>query len=168
MMKHLAFFALTAAIVLLTGCVSYEYSGENGGAETDNVGVFTDSARISRPYRVLGRAVVSGNYRDVSRERMMETMISRAQKCGADAILIVEQQVIPAGEVSRPIFDTAFDFNEKNHSWQQLDRDFDLTYGEVGRKKASNIESVNSYRRIIRAEFLKYTAEEKISPSAGK
>ena len=167
-MKYLSFFALTAAIVLLTGCVSYEYSGETGGAETDKVGVFTDSSKISRPYRVLGRAVVSGNYREVSREKMMETMISRAQKCGADAILIVEQQVIPAGEVSRSMFDTAFDFDNTNSSWRQLDRDFDLTYGEVGRKKASKVESVNSYRRIIRAEFLKYTAEEKTSLSAGK
>ena len=167
-MKKFPMFVLAAAVMLLTGCVSYEYSGENGGAETDDVGVFTDSSKISKPYRVLGRAVVSGNYRDVSREKMMETMISRARKCGADAILIVEQQVSPAGEVSRPVFDTAFDFNNTNHSWQQLDLDFDLTYGEVGRKKTSNIESVNSYRRIIRAEFLKYTAEEKSAPSAGK
>jgi len=167
-MKAFSIFVLAAAAVLLAGCVSYEYSGENGGAETDSVGVFTDSSKISRPYRVLGRAVVSGNYRDVSREKMMETMISRARKCGADAILIVEQQVIPAGEANRPVFDTSFDFNDTNRSWRQLDRDFDLTYGEVGRKKTSNVESVNSYRRIIRAEFLKYTAEEKKTPSAEK
>jgi len=167
-MKMSAMFFLTAAIGLLAGCVSCEYSGESAGAETERVGIFTDSSKIDRPYRVLGRAVVSGNYRDVSRERMMEKMVSRAKKCGADAILIVEQQVLPAGEVSRPAFDTAYDFNDTNRSWQQLDRDFDLTYGEIGRKKTSNIESVNSYRRVIRAEFLKYSAEEKIAPSPEK
>ena len=167
-MKISAMFFPAAALLLLTGCVSYEYSGESAGTETERVGIFTDSSKIDRPYRVLGRAVVSGNYRDVSRERMMEKMVSRAKKCGADAILIVEQQVLPAGEVSRPVFDTTFDFNDTNRSWRQLDRDFDLTYGEIGRKKTSSIESVNSYRRVIRAEFLKYTAEEKQAPSPGK
>ena len=143
--------------LLFSGCVSMEYTGETA-PETREVAIFTDSSRIKEKYKVLGRAVASGNYSDVSKSKMMEVMIAKAKKSGADAILIVEQQVVPSGEVSRPLFDTAFDFDNTNQSWRQIDKDVDFTYGEVGRKQPQNIRSVSSYKRIIRAEFLKYTA----------
>ena len=156
------------AAVLFCGCVSYEYSGESVQPVTGRVEVFTDSAKIKTAYQVLGRAVVSGNYRDVSRERMMKTLIEKAEKSGADAILIVEQQVLPSGTVSRPMFDTAWDFNDTNRSWSQIERDVDITYGEVGHKQPQNIQTVNSYRRIIRAEFLKYDTGKGKADNSGK
>ena len=61
---------------------------------------------------MLGRAVVSGNYQQVTRDRMIAKLKSEAQKCGADAVLIVEQQVLP-GDLLRngrqTGFFTAFD-----------------------------------------------------------
>ena len=150
-----------AVIFLFAGCVSFEYTGEKA-PQTSDVAVFTDSARIGRTYKVLGRAVVSGNYDDVSKEKMLDVLINKAKKSGADAVLIVEQQVIPSGEVSRPLFDTAFDFDNTNQSWRRNDKDVDLIYGEVGRKQPQNIRTVTTYKRIIRAEFLKYnTVSEK-------
>ena len=161
-------FSAVVLAAVLSGCVSYEYKGESTGVPTSDVEVFSDSARIGRSYKVLGRAVVSGNYQDVSRERMMDTLLEKARSSGADAVLIVEQQVIPAGEVSRPVFDTAFDFNDTNRSWSQIEKDVDLTYGEIGKRRPPNIQSVSSYRRVIRAEFLKYTAPAKNTDPAGK
>ena len=163
-------FAAVAALLLTSGCISMEYTGEKlpprqGDAK---IAVFSDSAKIGKAYTVLGTAVVSGNYQDVSRERMMDTLLEKARSSGADAVLIVEQQVIPAGEVSRPVFDTAFDFNDTNRSWSQIEKDVDLTYGEIGKRRPPNIQSVSSYRRVIRAEFLKYTAPAKNTDPAGK
>lgn len=160
-MKYFAaVIALSAIFLMGAGCVSLEYIGETA-PETSEVAVFSDSAKIGRAYKILGRVVVSGNYNDVSREKMMEVMIDKAKKSGADAVLIVEQQVIPSGEISRPLFDTVFDFDNTNQSWRQIDKDVDLTYGAVGREQPRNIQSISTYKRIIRAEFLKYTAAGK-------
>lgn len=156
MNKMMTLIMIAVSGAFLCGCVSYEYSGESVTPVTENVDVFSDSAKITKGYRVLGRAVVSGNYRDVTREKMMQTLTEKAEKCGADAILIVEQQVLPAGTVSRPMFDTAFDFNDTNRSWSQIERDVDITYGEINKNRPLNMRSVSTYRRIIRAEFLKY------------
>ena len=60
--------SLFAAVVMLgalTGCISMEYQGEKLPPKSSDakIAVFTDSARISRAYQVLGTARVSGNYR---------------------------------------------------------------------------------------------------------
>ena len=146
-------------ILLFSGCVSYEYTGSCTGKATTEVEVFSEPAKITRQYRVLGTAVVSGNYQDVSREQLLDTLVKKAGQCGADAVLITEQQVQPTGEISRPLFDTVFDRDDTNPSWSQIDRDVDLVYGEIGKKNAPNIQTFNTYRRILKAKFLQYTPE---------
>ena len=84
--------------------------------------------------------------------------LAKPTRYGTVGATASKRQVVPSGEVSRPLFDTAFDFDNTNQSWRQIDKDVDFTYGEVGRKQPQNIRSVSSYKRIIRAEFLKYTA----------
>ena len=159
---------LFAAAVFSAGCMSYEYDGISNGTNTGKVAVFTDSARISAKYKVLGKATVSGNYREISREKMMSKLTAEAAKCGADAILIVEQQVIPAGEVSRSAFDTSFSYDDSNRSWNKIDRDVSLTYGNIRNKQSDPAAQVQSYRRIIRAEFLQYLNPEKENSAAKK
>ena len=170
-MKYAGFLAVAA--LLLAGCVSYEYKGDSGGDPTSSVAVFVNSAKIRRTYQVLGEATVSGDYHDVSRDRLMKKLIGEAEKNGADAVLIVEQQVLPYGTVSSAEgrFMTAYDYDDTNQSWNQVYRDVDRRYsnlfnsslqGLISRNGSNgpareNVGAARSYRRIIRAEFLKYT-----------
>lgn len=179
------FFAAVAAAVLLSGCISMEYTGEKlaPNPPDSKVAVYTDSAKIARAYQVLGTAKVSGNYQEVSRDRMIEKLRSEARKCGADAILIIEQQVIPDDDlkVSRsPVFTTAFDYDDTNHNWSQLSRDVDQNFAAPdskgialgsrvtvgGGSTSSSAGSANNFRRVIRAEFLRYRERPAAAPQS--
>lgn len=150
-----------ACAVLLCGCVSYEYTGKTATPTEGNPPIFADSGKVPRPYSVLGQATVSGNYQDVSRDRLVEKLLSEGRRCGADAILLVEQQVVPAGEPrNAPVFMTAYDYDDTNRSWSQLYRDVNQNFGSIRQNNAApaGSQNVTFYRRVIRAEFLKYTA----------
>ena len=161
-MKRFLSAAAAALALILAGCVSYTYTGEKAPAGSAEAEVFTDSAKIGYPYQVLGRAVVSGNYQQVTRDRMIAKLKSEAQKCGADAVLIVEQQVLPGDLLRngrRTGFFTAFDYDDTNRSWGELYRDVDVTIGNIGKESGGGGRpGVGDYKRIIRAEFLRYTA----------
>ena len=157
MKMFLHFSGVLAALLLMCGCVSYEYQGEKLSEQSGSVAVFSDSGKVVSPYRVLGKATVSGDYQNITRDTMVDKLVCEAARCGADAVLIIEQQVVPAGTVSRPVFDTAFDYDDTNASWRQIDRDVDVLYGKVGAKDVNPVKTVKSFTRIIRAEFLKYT-----------
>ena len=169
--------AALALLLLAAGCISYEYKGESGGEPTTSVTVFMSAAKIRRTYQVLGEATVSGDCRDVSRDRLMNKLISEAEKNGADAVLVVEQQVLPYGTASsaQGRFMTAYDYDDVNHSWSQVYRDVDQRYSNLfnttlqgvitkdpGNAAASGAVGARGYRRIIRAEFLKYTDNQPI------
>ena len=160
-MKNVMAIIVTA--LLLAGCVSYEYKGEKGGEPTDSVVVFMNSGKIGRPYQVLGEATVSGDYHEVTRDRLMDKLVKEAEKSGADAVLIVEQQVLPYGGTSpaQGRFMTAFDYDDSNQSWNQVYRDVDQRYGKLFSTTDSTAGTSRGYRRIIRAEFLKYREEGK-------
>lgn len=165
--------AALALTLLAAGCVSYEYKGESGGEPTSGIAVYLNASKIRRTYQVLGEATVSADYRDVSRDRMMDKLVSEAEKNGADAVLIVEQQVLPVGTASsaQGRFMTAYDYDDTNQSWSQVYRDVDQRYSNLfntslqgmltrsGGAAAPSAAAAGArgYRRVIRAEFIKYT-----------
>lgn len=163
--------AALALLALVSGCVSYEYKGKSGDGPTSSVAVFMNSGKIRRTYEVLGTAVVSGDYHEVSRDRLMNKLISEAEKNGADAVLVVEQQVLPYGSASgaQGRFLTAYDYDEVNRSWSQVYRDVDQRYTNLfnttlqgvitrsGSSGSSGNAAARNYKRIIRAEFIRYT-----------
>ena len=157
-------FAAIAAALLNCGCISVEYTGEKLPPREDGakIVVFSDSAKIGKAYSVLGTATVSGSYQDVSRDRMIRKLRDEAGKCGADAILIVEQQVIPGAvsATSNPVFMTAFDYDDSNQNWSQLYRDVDRNFVNSRRNRSETTAgSANNFKRIIRAEFIRYTGK---------
>ena len=175
-MKYSGFLA--AAALMLAGCISYEYKGNSGGDPTSSVAVFMNSAKIRRTYQVLGEATVSADYQDVPRDRLMKKLIGEAEKNGADAVLIVEQQVLPYGTVSsaQGRFMTAYDYDDTSQSWNQVYRDVDQRYSNLFNTSLQNVITRRSdssatagntgargYKRIIRAEFLKYTDTKPIA-----
>lgn len=158
-MKKTNIFPAALLLLFAAGCVSYEYKGEKGDAPTSAVSVFMNSGKIRRTYQVLGEATVSADYYDVTRDRLMNKLISEAEKNGADAVLVVEQQVLPYGKASsaQGRFMTAFDYDDTNNSWSQVYKDVDQRYGRLFGSGDAGTPGAQGYRRIIRAEFLKYT-----------
>ena len=149
-------FALAA--LLLGGCISYDYKGktEMPVKPAKEIRIYNDSAKIERTYTVLGTATVSGYTQDVSRDRMIAKLRSEAHKCGASAILIVEQQVVPVSSDSNSQpFTTAFDYDDTSSSWSQIYRDVDQNFTNTRRTKHT-YTSPGATRRIIRADFLRY------------
>lgn len=143
--------------ILLSGCVSYDYVGEKLPEPALSVKVCTDSAAIpQKNYTVLGTATVSGNSQDISREKMIEKLVSEARECGADIVLITGHRVVPAATREVQEFSSSFDYDSSSSSWQQLNRDIDRNYGNV--RSRSQTESVSTYRRIIKAQFIKLPA----------
>ena len=166
--RDLFLFALT---LLLAGCVNFQYEGESAMPETEEVTVFTDATRIRRAYRVLGEATASGDYRDVSRDRLLDKLKREAGARGADAILITEQQVVPKSESRslEPRFKTAYSYDGSASNWRQIQEDVDMNYGSM--RGSLEEVSVNArYIRVLRAEFLKYGEEtpvlEVVEPAA--
>ncbi|MBE6375048.1 MAG: hypothetical protein E7050_01160 [Lentisphaerae bacterium] len=156
-------FAFIAAAAFFCGCVNIEYSGTTAGVrESDaQIAVFTDSARITRSYTVLGTATASGNYQDVSRDRMIEKLRDKAAQCGADAILIVEHQVTADDNApaANPAFMTAYDYDTTEGNWKQLYEDVDRNFVNTNRNRTSTTAgSSNNFTRIIRAEFIRYNS----------
>ena len=160
-MKKYLSAAAAAVTLVLAGCVSYSYTGEKAAPGNVEAQVYTDSAKIDFPYQVLGKAMVSGSYQQVSRDRMIAKLKSEAQKCGADAVLIVEQQVLPEDMIRtgrQTGFFSAFDYDDTSRSWGELHRDVDMTYGSIGKDPKKNpAPGIADYKRIIRAEFLRRT-----------
>ena len=54
---------------------------------------------------------------------------------------------------------SSFDYDDSSPSWRAIYRDVDLTYGNV-RGTPSDTGTLFRYRRIIKAEFLKYRPAE--------
>ena len=50
---------------------------------------------------------------------------------------------------------SAFDYDDSSPSWRAIYRDVDLTYGNV-RGTPSDTGPLFRYRRVLKAEFLKY------------
>lgn len=154
MMKNILFAMLA---LTLAGCVSYSYKGtsEPPVKEEKDIRIFTDPAKITRRYKVLGKATVSGNCQDVSRDRLISKLRSEAHDNGADAILITDQQMVTLNEDSSgtPFF-TAFGNDDTNQNWGQIQRDVDANFANTRRTK--NTTSPGASRRIIEAEFIRY------------
>jgi len=165
---------LLACLTLLAGCVDFEYDGGTETSGPGEVAVFNQANGIRRPYRVFGRATVSGDYNDVSRDRLLAKLKSEAGEKGADAILITEQQVAPESfsRSIEPRFGTAADHDGEAGSLQQIQRGMDLGYGSY-RDNAEDMKTNARYLRVLKAEFLKYTDEkqqplEVVEPMASK
>ena len=155
------FIAAVVAAITLCGCVNIEYQGKTAAVrQTDApIAVFTGKAQIITPYTVLGEATARGSYQEVSRDRMIRKLKEKAAACGADAILIVEQQVISdkTAVAVNPAFMTAFDYDETEGNWKQLYEDVDRNFVNPERNRTTtSAGSINDFTRIIRAEFLRY------------
>ena len=157
-MKNIFLLAAFSIMLFCSGCISYSYDGRSESVFTsaDKVKYYTPENLPQQKYTVLGTASVSANYQDVSREKMIEKLKSEAASNGADAILITEQKVSPQHAASTPLFQTQFDYDDTSSSWRQINRDVDLNYGSAFGRTRQTTTGISTYRRVIKAEFLRF------------
>ncbi len=174
-MKHLlpAVSAVLVLALLSTGCVHFSYEGETF-APTENVAVYHDADKIPEKYTVIGKAVAYGNYQDVSRDRLEDKLVSEAEEKGANAVLITALQVVPRGDATgtAPILRSMEATGaEHTYTFNQIQKDFDGGYGQTDENLFNTAPNpptpvVREYRRIIRAEFLRFTPESENDKAA--
>ena len=160
----LAVLSAAFAAVLASGCVHFDYEGESAPATGTPVTTIMRETALPAKTRTLGRAVVWGDYRDVSRDSLEERLEAEAAERGANTVRITAEQVVPAGTAVQldPAVRTMETVNSDNtSSMNQLQRDFDGGYGQAelfgknSRPSERNaIAGARDYTRIIRAEFL--------------
>ncbi len=157
-MKKICFPALMAVVtVILSGCISYSYEGETL-PPTESVTIYSEKSKIPCEYQVMGNAVASGYYQDVTLGALKAEMEANAAKCGADAVLITSVQVVPDGEAVRvdPAVKTMSATGAENtYNMNQIQKDFDSGYGQAFDKNPPR-SGVREYRRILKAEFIKF------------
>ena len=150
--------AIFAAVAFLSGCISFEYNGKCDAPADSEPVIVRNAAEIKRKFTILGQAQVSGNYQDVSRDRMTAKLVSEAKKRGADAVIVVDELVIPKsqGTVSsgKNRFATTFDADDDSRTWSQLSKDVDQDFAP-GRKEDIEI-GADVYIRQIKADFVKF------------
>jgi len=94
--SRLGFLACLAVVVAAPlGCVSHDYVGQTF-APTENVDVYFDESAVPPGLIVIGhdRAVASD---DVDTQTIVTDMCKKAQKVGADALLIVGVDTVDSG-----------------------------------------------------------------------
>ncbi len=162
MKKTVTRIGCAALALLLCGCVSFKYEGE---AETPlpKARIYEDASKITTPHRVIGRAVVSGDYQNISFDKLKERLLEEAAARGADAVLITTNQVVPRdSSIEVTGVHTAFMGTGRSDSGNlnQISRDFDEGgYGEAEifkkNKPTPNTHPTTSYRRVLRADFIR-------------
>lgn len=144
--------------VLSIGCVNVQYIGKSY-PETTNIKAYSSKSKVPEKYSVMGRAVVSAPYSS-SKEEMQDKLISKAEDNGADAVLITGYTIVPTGSVVREdqLTDTApndayASDDDSRGNLRRMNQNFEYGYGRIG--KGGGRDS-RTYKRIIRAQFLKY------------
>ena len=176
-MKYLlaTVFAALFLAFFSAGCVHFSYEGE-AFTPTENVDIYHDAEKIPQKYTVMGKAVAYGNYQDVSRDRLEEKLVAEAEARGADAVLVTALQVVPKGDAvgPAPVLRTMEATGaEHTYTFNQLQKDFDGGYGQTDRNLFNTAPNpptpaVREYRRIIRAEFLRFMPSEEKKDTSGE
>lgn len=147
------------AVLFLSGCISVKYNGSSFAPNPAKVKVYTDKTQITSEYTVMGTAVASGQYK-FSYEEMREKLAAKAQSEGADAVLIEAYRIVPEDDCREDqILATGtttthgWDTNSSEYIQQAHDK-FKRDYGQIGKNSQSS--EAATYKRIIKAAFLKY------------
>ncbi|QSH40818.1 hypothetical protein P0136_11280 [Lentisphaerota bacterium ZTH] len=158
-MRNLISITALTALTLLTGCMHFEYEGTKF-EECTKPSIFESRKKIpEKRYLVMGKCVAYGRYNDFTREEIYKRLLREAEGRGADAVLIDAYQVVPtalaeSGLIHQDSINVWSEGSYTNSGWNQLYRDFDQYYGNIGEERKSSVPL--SYTRIVRASFIKY------------
>ena len=159
--------AALSLLLLAAGCVDFDYQGESFDAvpESETV-LYGPEAKVPADLAVIGQAVVSGDYQNISRDRLEARLREEAADRGATAVRLVSIQVLPEDADARTVAERIDPIEtNSNQISPSVRRDFDGGYGTASytllldRVETPQPVASRSYRRIIRAEFLRPKSE---------
>ncbi len=144
-------------MTLLGACVDIQYVGKEY-TPTQSAVIYTKKSQIPvKNYTVMGKAVVSAPYKQFSAKEVRAKIIKKAESVGANAVLVVQYEVVPDGQERE---DQALDDTPEN-AWpvddnsesgiQELNDEFDYDYG--GELPQGEVET---FKRVYRCLFLRY------------
>ena len=153
-MKKCFFYAMVM-LCILPGCISYEYRRETSSPE-ERITVYANGHTVTEDYRLLGTATVSGEYPEVSRQKLLDKLQEEARKAGANAVMIESEKILPyRRQPGHSYFYTDFDYDDMSRSWGMLYRDMNINFAGN-----SQTYTLVTYRRLIRAKFLKIISDK--------
>ncbi len=83
-------------LVLAVSCAHIDYVGKSY-PPTTRVDLFFTEEEVTHPYEVMGKVIATGGD-DVSAEKMQDQIMEKAQKKGADAVVITGLDRYKTGE----------------------------------------------------------------------
>ena len=151
-------FGLGSAVLALAlvGCSpNIDYVGETY-PPTTHVALFFKAADVTRPYKVMGKAIVRASGGSEG-SKMQETLLTEARARGADAVLVERFGTVKTGESSR--WDSSARTEGKTKTKEKHGRE----KGRYEGTTSTHGSESTSYRqeKRIDATFLKYIQQPK-------
>jgi len=84
------------ALLAVGACAHIDYVGKSY-PETSRVDLFFSEEEVTRPYELMGKVIATGGD-EVSAEKMQDQIMDKAQKKGADAVVITGLDRYKSGE----------------------------------------------------------------------
>jgi hypothetical protein len=160
-MRFLSILTIFILCSFCCGCISYQYDGKKTSSPTEKVVIYNNKNKLTSKYTLLGTAKVSASYTAVTKEEMIKKLEQEAKNTGANAIVIIDQQVTPTGNTTiESKFATYFETQDNHNHNDYIAQDFNHTYGNVN-NRVDSTESINNYTRTIIAQFLKLKESKK-------
>ena len=159
-MRFLSFLTIFIFALFISGCISYKYDGKTS-TPTEKVAIFYNKNKLTSKYTLLGTAKVSASYTAVTKEEMIKKLEQEAKNTGANAIVIIDQQVTPTGNTTiESKFATYFETQDNHNPSDYIAQDFNHNYGNIN-NRIDNTQSTTGYTRTIIAQFLKLKESKK-------
>jgi len=148
------------ALALAVGCssISVDYQGENGASAP------TSALILSEPPAgavKLGSAVATSKAEEVGRKLLEDALVEKADKVGADYVVVTNYRVAPR-RMNRLLWEDSAEIwaNEsaETSNWDYMERDFDGGYGSadlsfLGLGGGNTSQPQVYYQRTLFADF---------------
>ena len=144
MKRVFLFFAATAAMIL-SGCITSNYRGEDF-PPTSNIEILPRSSNTPENFRIIGSGTACGEYSAVTNADLLQKLKTLGMQHGANYMIVIGTRIVPAGKVADTAnedFIMATDDPDQLEFESAMDNDLDPP------------RSRQTYKRIMYADFLR-------------
>lgn len=144
--KHLVLSVNLSIILLFAGCVSYNYQGQSF-PPTEQIQILSAATPLEPYWQIIGRGQARGEFSGTSNQDLARRLRQLGMQHGAEAMIIVGTQILPAGEVA----------NSANSSFITATDDPDQAGTEQAFSEiiGSSGGTSQHFERIMYADFLR-------------
>ena len=144
-MKRVFLFFTVAAAMILNGCISTIYRGEDF-PPTSQIEILPQDNNIPENLRIIGSGEASGEFSSASQADLLEKLKTLGMQHGARYMVVMGTRIVPAGKVAdtgNEDFLTATDDPDQLEFESSMDNDLNPP------------RSRQTYKRIMYADFLR-------------